>query len=70
MKLKKCKQCGEEFEPAKKFQKYCSRYCQQNFWNRRKNFKVTRRIPELSVSETKFFKTKEEAKNQFDYWLS
>lgn len=32
-------------------------------------FKVTRRIPELSIAETKFFKTKEEAKKQFDKWL-
>lgn len=32
-------------------------------------FKVTRRIPELSVSETLFFKTKNEAKKQFDEWL-
>ena len=32
-------------------------------------FKVTRRIPELSIAETKFFKTKEEAKKQFDEWL-
>ena len=31
-----------------------------------KKFKVTRRIPELSVAETKFFRTKEEAKKQFD----
>jgi len=34
-----------------------------------KKFKVTRRIPELSVAETKFFRTKEEAKKQFDEWL-
>ncbi|MBU0929534.1 MAG: hypothetical protein KJ623_00490 [Nanoarchaeota archaeon] len=33
-------------------------------------FKVTRRIPKLSVSETKMFKTKEEAKKQFDEWLN
>ena len=33
-------------------------------------FKVTRRIPELSVSESKLFKTKEEAKRQFEDWLS
>ena len=35
-----------------------------------KQFKVTRRIPEMSVAETKIFKTKEEAKKQFDDWLS
>ena len=34
-----------------------------------KRFKVTRRIPKLSVSETKFFKTKEKAKKQFEEWL-
>ena len=37
--------------------------------NGNKKFKVTRRIPELSVAETKFFKTKEEAKEQFEEWL-
>ncbi|MEK6949925.1 MAG: hypothetical protein AABX34_06895 [Nanoarchaeota archaeon] len=37
--------------------------------NGTKKFKVTRRIPELSVAETKFFRTKEEAKKQFDEWL-
>lgn len=35
-----------------------------------KKYKVTRRIPELLVSETKIFDTKEEAKKQFDEWLS
>ncbi len=34
-----------------------------------KKFKVTRRIPELSVAETKLFRTKREAKKQFDEWL-
>ncbi len=34
-----------------------------------KKFKVTRRIPDLAVAETKFFKTKQEAKEQFDEWL-
>lgn len=34
-----------------------------------KKFKVTRRIPELSIAETKFFRTKKEAKKQFDGWL-
>ena len=37
--------------------------------NGTKKFKVTRRIPELSVAETKFFRTKEEAKKQFGEWL-
>ncbi|MEK6809168.1 MAG: hypothetical protein AABY40_00680 [Nanoarchaeota archaeon] len=32
-------------------------------------YKVTRRISELSVSETKIFKSKDEAKKQFDTWL-
>lgn len=35
-----------------------------------KKFKVTRRIGELSVAETKVFDTKEEAINQFQKWLS
>ena len=35
-----------------------------------KKFKVTRRIPELSVSETKLFRTKKKAKKQFDDWLA
>jgi len=34
-----------------------------------KQYKVTRHIPELSISETKVFRSKEEAKNQFDEWL-
>ncbi len=34
-----------------------------------KRFKVTRRIPYLSVSETKFFKTKKKAKEQLEKWL-
>jgi len=32
-------------------------------------FKVTRRIPELDVAETKLFNLKEEAKKQFEKWL-
>jgi len=32
-------------------------------------YKVTRRIPELNVSETKFFNSKEEAISQFQGWL-
>ena len=35
-----------------------------------KKYKVTRRIPEMSVAETKVFRTKEEAKKQFNEWLS
>ena len=34
-----------------------------------KKYKVTRKIPELFVSEAKFFETKEEAKKQFEEWL-
>ena len=34
-----------------------------------KKYKVTRRIPEMSVSETRVFRSKEEAKKQFDEWL-
>jgi len=34
-----------------------------------KKYKVTRRIPELSVSETKLFGSKEDAKTQFEEWL-
>lgn len=34
-----------------------------------KEFKVTRRLPEMSVAETKIFKTKKKAKKQFDDWL-
>ncbi len=32
-------------------------------------YKVTRRIPELSVAETKVFSSKEKAKAQFEGWL-
>ena len=32
-------------------------------------FKVTRRLPELSVAETLIFKTKGEAKKKFEEWL-
>jgi len=35
-----------------------------------KIFKVTRRIPEYYVAETKFFRTKEKAKEQLDKWLN
>lgn len=34
-----------------------------------KKFKVTRRLPELSVSETKIFRTKRSAKKKFNEWL-
>ena len=34
-----------------------------------KKYKVTRRIPEVSVAETKVFRSKEDAKKQFDEWL-
>lgn len=32
-------------------------------------FKVTRRMPSLSIAETKMFNSKEEAKKQFEEWL-
>jgi len=34
-----------------------------------KKYKVTRRIPHLSVAETKTFESKEKALNQFNEWL-
>ena len=34
-----------------------------------KKYKVTKRIADLSVAETKVFRSKEEAKKQFDEWL-
>ena len=34
-----------------------------------KKYKVTRRIPGASVSETKVFRSKEDAKKQFEEWL-
>ncbi|MBS3097735.1 hypothetical protein J4209_02960 [Candidatus Woesearchaeota archaeon] len=34
-----------------------------------KKFKVTRRLAEMSVAETKMFKSKKKAKKQFDNWL-
>lgn len=33
-------------------------------------YKVTRRMPKMHVSETKIFKTKEEAIKQLQEWLS
>ena len=32
-------------------------------------YKVTRRLAEVSVAETKIFHSKEEAKEQFEEWL-
>ena len=34
------------------------------------NYKVTRRIPEFGISETKVFKNKKEAEKQFKEWLN
>lgn len=34
-----------------------------------KKYKVTKRVPDLSVAETKVFKSKKEAKKQFEEWL-
>lgn len=34
-----------------------------------KKYKVTRRMPFLSVAETKVFRLKSDAKKQFDEWL-
>jgi len=34
-----------------------------------KKFKVTRRLPNLLVAETKVFRSKKKAKKQFDDWL-
>jgi len=34
-----------------------------------KKYKVTRRLPDLSVAGTKIFKSKEKARKQFDEWL-
>ena len=35
-----------------------------------KKYKVTRKIPELSVSETKIFRSKQKAKEQLEEWLN
>ncbi len=35
-----------------------------------KKYKVTRRLPELGVSETRIFSSKKEAKQLFDEWLN
>ncbi len=37
--------------------------------NKRKKFKITRRIPELTVAETKIFKSKHQALKKFKEWL-
>ncbi|MFH0752795.1 MAG: hypothetical protein V1914_04350 [archaeon] len=37
--------------------------------NTGKKFKVTRRSPNLQAAETKVFKSREEAKKQFEEWL-
>lgn len=34
-----------------------------------KKYKVTRRMPEMLVAETRIFKTKEAARKQFEEWL-
>jgi hypothetical protein len=38
--------------------------------NGKKKYKVTRRMPELHVAETKVFSSKKKAKEQLDEWLS
>ena len=38
--------------------------------NEDKMYKVTRRMPTMLVAETKIFKSKEEAKKQFEEWLT
>ena len=35
-----------------------------------KKYKVTRRLPELGISETRIFSSKNEAKQLFDEWLN
>lgn len=37
--------------------------------NKGKRFKLTRRLPNLSVAETKFFRSRKKAKKQFEDWL-
>lgn len=34
-----------------------------------KKYKVTKRVPEMPVAETKIFRSKEEARKQFEEWL-
>jgi len=38
--------------------------------NGRKKYKVTRRMPGMSVAETRIFSSKEKAMKQLDEWLS
>ena len=38
--------------------------------NKRKKYKVTRRMPELHVAETKVFHSKKKALKQLQEWLS
>jgi len=35
-----------------------------------RKYKVTRRIPEMSISETKIFRSKQRAKEQFEEWIA
>jgi hypothetical protein len=37
--------------------------------SKRKWYKVTRRLPDLRVSETKIFSSKEKARKQFQEWI-
>ena len=37
--------------------------------NTSKKYKLTRRLPALSIAETKMFKSKEKAVKQFQEWL-
>jgi hypothetical protein len=37
--------------------------------HRSRKFKVTRRVPEMAVAETKVFRSKKRAKKQLDEWL-
>ena len=34
-----------------------------------KKYKVTKRMPDMSVAETKVFRSKQKAKEQFNEWL-
>jgi hypothetical protein len=34
-----------------------------------RKFKVTKRLPEMAVAETRIFRSKKMAKQQFDEWL-
>lgn len=39
------------------------------FHNGKKRYKVTRRFPDLAVSDTLFFSSKKKARQQFREWL-